>query len=121
MKASPILILLLSCLIFLSCQKDSQTTKDVSGLSAELVQKTNSYIEIAKNNPCNGYSIYEYILNDKPVYVFTSPYCIQDGTAQILDSKGDTICLLGGLAGDVICDGVKFDSVARYVRTIWQP
>jgi hypothetical protein len=104
-----------------ACQKDQFKSKDVTGLSPELTARVDSYIKDAQIHPCNGYSILEYTLNNRSVFVFTSPYCIQDGTAQVFDANNSSVCLLGGLAGDVICDGIKFDSAAKYVRTIWQP
>jgi hypothetical protein len=114
------------CLLILigaiACKKDNDfKVKDINGLSETLTAKVDSYIKDAQLHPCDGYSVLEYRLNNRSVFVFTSPYCVQDGAAQVVDETSSNICLLGGLAGDVTCEGIKFDSAAKYVRTIWQP
>jgi hypothetical protein len=113
--------LLIIVLAAVACKKENVKVKDISGLSPNLTARVDDYIKNAQLHPCDGYSVLEYRLNNRSVFVFTSPYCVQDGAAQVVDETSSNICLLGGLAGDVTCEGIKFDSAAKFVRTIWQP
>lgn len=118
---SRLFCLLIIVFAAVACKKDNFKVKDISGLSPNLTAKVDTYIKDAQLHPCDGYSVLEYRLNNRRVFVFTSPYCVQDGAAQVVDETSSNICLLGGIAGDVTCDGIKFDSAAKFVRTIWQP
>lgn len=111
--------LLILAIAVVACKKDK--FNDMHGLSPNLAAKVDTYIKDAQLHPCDGYSVLEYKLNNRSVFVFTSPYCVADGAAQVVDSSNNNVCWLGGLAGDVICEGIKFDSAATFVRTIWQP
>ena len=54
------------------------------------------------------------------VYVFDPGNCGADMSAPVYDDQCNTICTLGGLGGNVICNGERFDEKATDATLIWE-
>ena len=79
----------------------------------------NSYRK--SNLPCeSGKSVYRYTFNDRYVYVFNPGNCGADMMADVYDEDCHRICGLGGIAGNLICEGVNFWEVATDETLSWQ-
>ncbi len=61
----------------------------------------------------------EYLLQDRPVYVFDPGFCGPDSSAEVYDSSCNYIGSLGGFGGNTKIRGIEF-STAVFVRVIWR-
>jgi hypothetical protein len=64
-------------------------------------------------------SVQKYELNSKEVYVVNYEGGA-DFQSPVLDDQCNTVCALGGIAGNDECDGVKFSEEAKLIETVWE-
>ena len=108
-------IIFLIILHFISCDKVEIKT------SAPLCidEKINSWKK--SDLPCeSGKSVFRYKFNDRFVYVFDPGDCGADMMADVYDEECNRICGLGGIAGNLMCEGVNFWEVATDETKIWE-
>lgn len=63
--------------------------------------------------------VLEYQFNGEKVYVIHPENCGADLTSEIVDQDCNTICYLGGIAGNLTCEGVNFEDHATDERQIY--
>lgn len=72
------------------------------------------------NLPCeSGKSIYRYKFQDEFVYVFGPGNCGADMMSDVYDEECNLICGLGGIAGNITCNGENFGQNATEEILIW--
>ncbi len=54
------------------------------------------------------------------VYCFNEGTCISDGQAFIYNANCDLICVLGGIQGIQICDGLNWASNASLIGVVYR-
>jgi hypothetical protein len=112
MKKSIVLLILLPMLL-VSCRKNEV---DAPASIKELI-KSFEHDGLA----CvKGASVDEYMFQGNLVYVFDPGTCGADMQAVVYDSNGNSIGALGGIAGNTVINGVRFDENAVLQRTIWK-
>ena len=67
-----------------------------------------------------GASVTRYTFQEKMVYVFSPGNCIADGGANVYDEACDELCFLGGLAGNLECQGEVFYLNATDETIVWK-
>ncbi len=67
-----------------------------------------------------GASVTRYTFQKKTVYVFSPGNCIADGSAKVYDEACDELCYLGGLAGNLECQGPVFYLTATNEAIVWK-
>ena len=73
------------------------------------------------NLPCEtGKSIYRYKFQDELVYVFGPGNCGADMMSDVYDEECNLICGLGGIAGNITCNGANFHEGATDETLIWK-
>lgn len=84
------------------------------------------YKEISKKSKDPNWetgSVKEYLFQNKLVYSFDPDIAkIADGASTIKDADCNTMCSIGGFAGQAVnqCNGENFFKMAVLKRTIWQ-
>ncbi|MCU0472772.1 MAG: hypothetical protein MUC93_05315 [Bacteroidales bacterium] len=107
-----ILILVFSTLIFKSCEK---TGKDSPDCIRDKIR------EFAKNKNCErGSSVSQFLFKDGYVYLFEQGNCGADLGSSVYDEACEYLGFLGGIAGNMIIQGVRFDQEAVFVKKIWE-
>ncbi|MCW3106211.1 MAG: hypothetical protein JWQ09_717 [Segetibacter sp.] len=80
-----------------------------------------SNIEANKSQPdWSIKKVDEYEYQGKLVYIFEPHENYPDMQTAIIKSDCTTLCTLGGIAGNVTCNGDKFYEKAVFKRTVWQ-
>ncbi len=64
-------------------------------------------------------SVIEYSFNGRQVYVFNVSQCC-DIPSVVTDIDCNAICSLGGFVPNNTCEGLKFDSAAVFIQTVWR-
>ena len=110
-------ISILSIIIFsISACDKVELKEEVPGC---MEKKINDYK--SRNHPCSsGKSVYRYKLQGEYVYVFNPGNCGADMMSDVLDEACNSICGLGGIAGNIICNGDDFGKTATEETLIWQ-
>ncbi|HRP90228.1 MAG TPA: hypothetical protein PKX92_09320 [Edaphocola sp.] len=65
-------------------------------------------------------TVYQYSFQGRKVYVFHPKPCGNDFTSLVIDSDGNEICFLGGLSGNMECNGLAFYQFATDEKLIWK-
>ena len=68
----------------------------------------------------SGKSVYRYKFQDEFVYVFNPGDCGADMMSEVYDDTCNRICGLGGIAGNMICNGENFWQKATDEKLIWE-
>jgi hypothetical protein len=66
-----------------------------------------------------GAQVDEYLFQGEIVYVFEPGNCGADMQAPVYDSNCQMIGALGGFAGNILINNVRFDQNAVFQKTIW--
>ena len=107
-----IIILILSSLVFESCEK---IDKDAPDCIKDKVR------EFAKNKICeNGSSVSQYHFKNENVFVFSEGACGADLGAAVFSESCEYLRLLGGIAGNIEIQDVLFYEEAEFIKTIWK-
>lgn len=107
-----IFILILSTLIFKSCEKIDKDSPDC------IKDKVR---EFAKHKICeSGSSVSQYLFKDGNVYLFGEGNCGADLGSSVYDESCEYLGFLGGIAGNMVIQGVRFDQEAVFVKKIWE-
>ncbi len=101
--------------LFTCCQK-TELNKDTPEC---IKQKISEY----KNSSAaceTGKSVYRYSFQGKDVYVFNPGDCGADMMSAVFGSDCNSICGLGGIAGNMMCNGENFYKNATDETLIWE-
>ncbi len=100
---------------YIGCQKDD-LQKDVPVC---IQQKIEEFDESSIS--CDsGATVYKYQFQSQFVFVFNPGNCIADGASSVYDEECDLICNLGGLIGNITCNGENFSEKATDETLIWK-
>ena len=72
-----------------------------------------------RNEACDaGASVVRYDFQGRTIYIFNPGICGADLSSAVVDRECNNVCSLGGLAGNVICDG---DTISEAINeeVIW--
>ena len=109
----PAKIALFIFLFFLAaCEK---IDKDAPDCIKDLIRKNDSYLSLCET----GASVQEYLFQGDFVYVFDPGRCGADMMAVVYSSNCEHLGGLGGFAGNLLINGVRFDQNSTYIKTIW--
>lgn len=109
------LTILFSSIILLNCQKVELNEEVPSCMEKKINDYKNS------NLPCEyGKSIYRYKFQGEYVYVFNPGNCGADMMSDVFDEACNSICGLGGIAGNISCNGDDFGKTATNRTLIWE-
>jgi hypothetical protein len=99
-----------------NCQKNELPSNERSNcLDRKIIEYKNSDL------PCEtGKSIYRYTFQGKYVYVFNPGNCGADMMSDVYNENCDQICGLGGIAGNLMCNGENFWNEAIDETLIWK-
>jgi hypothetical protein len=77
--------------------------------------------EFAKNRICKDGSagVAEYLFQDQYVYVFSDGTCGADMGAAVYSQNCEYLGYLGGIAGNLNINGVRFHEIAVFQKKIW--
>ena len=77
--------------------------------------------EFAKNLICKDGSagVAEYLFQDQYVYVFSDGTCGADMGASVYSQNCEYLGYLGGIAGNLNINGVRFHEIAVFQKKIW--
>jgi hypothetical protein len=67
-----------------------------------------------------GKTVYRYKFQEAYVYVFNPGNCGADMMSDVYDSQCNLICGLGGIAGNIMCNGKDFGKNASDETLIWK-
>lgn len=68
----------------------------------------------------SGASIYTYRFQGKIVYVFNPGNCTADFFSNVYDKNCNLVCSLGGIAGNITCNGKNFADEATDETLVWK-
>jgi hypothetical protein len=106
------LILFLSLMIF-SCEK---IDKDAPDCIRDLIRHNGNGLHLCET----GASVSLYSFQGRNVYVFDPGQCGADMGANVYNENCEMIGMLGGIAGNMIINDVRFDQAAKFQKTIWK-
>ena len=114
MKSINLIYLLL--FMFNSCQKtDVPAYENPDCMNKKIIEYKHSKV------PCEtGKSIYRYTFQGKYVFVFNPGDCGADMMSEVFDEECTLICGLGGIAGNLTCNGENFWDGATDETLIWE-
>ncbi|HEX6914429.1 MAG TPA: hypothetical protein VF145_04270, partial [Chitinophagaceae bacterium] len=75
--------------------------------------------EVATNPASIIVRVDEYVFKGQTVYLFADSPEIADCGATVYDRDCNQLCFLGGIAGLVDCQGLRFGDHAVFKRTLW--
>lgn len=108
-------ILLIVIFSFSACDKVELNEEVPSCMEKKINEYKNS------NLPCSsGKSVYRYKFQGEYVYVFDPGNCGADMMSDVFDEACNSICGLGGIAGNITCVGDDFGKNAIEETLIWQ-
>ncbi len=109
------IVLIAFTISYFGCQKDDLQV-DVPGC---IQQKIEEFDESSIS--CDsGATVYRYQFQGQLVFVFNPGNCIADGTSGVYDEECNLICSLGGLIGNIMCNGENFDENSTDETLIWK-
>jgi hypothetical protein len=107
------LFLLLSALFIFSCGTDDP--------EITITQCVDDEINVFASQACLGSGdLTKWNFDGEDVYCFNEGTCISDSQAFIYNGNCDLICVLGGIQGIQICDGLNWSSNASLIGVIYQ-
>ncbi|MBW8049156.1 MAG: hypothetical protein FVQ77_02220 [Cytophagales bacterium] len=65
-------------------------------------------------------TVYQYSFQGQTVYSFSPQNCGADLTGEVVDDNCNTICWLGGISGNILCNGDTFYKATTNEKLIWQ-
>jgi len=110
---SYLLLIFIFGLILTSCKKI-----DVPSDTPVCIKKK---IRKLLNEDCPSVkTVYQYNFQGQTVYAFNPKDCGADLSSEIVDNNCNNICWLGGISGNMVCNGDTFFKAATNERLIWQ-
>ena len=110
MKKLTIIVILLTSLFF-RCEK---IDKDAPHCIEDKIRN------FAKSNSCETASVGQWTFQGGNVYVFSEGSCGADGGAAVYNESCEQIGYLGGIAGNMTINNVRFYEVAVFNKIIWE-
>jgi hypothetical protein len=112
-----ILILFLTTIVFsVTCCQKTELKEDTPEC---ISQKINEYKHSTAS--CEtGKSVYRYNFQGTFVYVFNPGDCGADMMSTVYDQECNVLCGLGGIAGNIMCNGDDFGKNATNETLIWE-
>jgi len=114
MKSINIIVVIL-ILLMTHCQHVELNEDSPNCLEKKIVEFKNN-----KSLCESGKSIYRYSFQDHYVYVFNPGNCGADMMSDVYDEACNRICGLGGIAGNLMCNGENFWDQASDETLIWE-
>lgn len=65
-------------------------------------------------------TVYQYAFQGKTIYLFSPKQCGADLTSAVVDDNCSDICSLGGISGNMVCNGDTFYKTATNEKLIWE-
>ncbi len=65
-------------------------------------------------------AVTEFKFRGQYVYAFSATPTVADGSTAVYRCDGSPLCSLGGIIGEVDCDGVRFEDSALSPRVLWR-
>jgi hypothetical protein len=100
-------------MVFVNCKKIEIDTPDCI---TDLIANTEHNVFMCET----GASVDEYLFQGNLVYVIEPGNCGDDMLAPVFDSNCKMIGALGGFAGNILINDVRFDKYAVFQRKIWK-
>ena len=107
-------LLLLSCL-FYCCHFEEIEQEHGDCMTAKI-----SAFKLSPEACTDGASIYTYQFQGNLVYIFNPGSCTADFFSNVYDKDCNLVCSLGGIAGNITCNGEKFSDAATEETLIWK-
>ncbi len=108
-------ILLITLFLSISCQKTKLEVETHDCIKQKIAEFDNSAIS------CDaGASVYSYQFQGKLVYVFYPGNCGADMISDVYDEDCNLICGLGGIVGNITCNGENFGDNSTEETLIWK-
>jgi hypothetical protein len=105
---------LLSLLVFISsCEKIEDDVPDCLRDEIRSFSRTSFLCD-------KGATVEEFLFQGEFVYVFNPGNCGADMGADVIDESCNNIGFLGGIAGNMIINGVVFHQEAVFQRIVWE-
>ena len=109
------LILFLFALSFAACSSDPDAPE------ITFPQCIDDEIPVFETRACFGSGdLTKWNLAGEDVYCFNEGTCINDAEALIYDEQCNLICVLGGIDGNEICDGINWPDNASLIGVIYR-
>ena len=97
------------------CQKTVLNEETPDCINHKIIEFKNS------SSSCEtGKSVYRYVFQGTYVYVFNPGNCGADMMATVYDQECNVLCGLGGIAGNIMCNGEDFGKNATGETLIWE-
>ena len=100
-------------LLFTNC---TRYTEDKSTIPEAIQEKIKKF----KRNACVKAEVNRCTINNKVVFVFDNGCATADNESQVYDEKGNDFCTIGGISGNLICDGIRVDTGLKNSVVIWK-
>ena len=111
-------ILILSITLFVGCSNDDNKTQEMAIQPRCLQEFINSILEEDVSTPKRTISSYNY--DEQVVYAITPNSFVTEPATIVIDSSCNTICLIGGFAGDNgETPGCEDFENAEFIETVW--
>ncbi len=108
-------LLIISLLLLIKCHS-AEIIPEIPECINEMIDSNDK-----SDYPCeSGKSVYRYFFHDRYVYVFNPGDCGADMMATVYDQNCNSVCGLGGIAGNQVCEGVNFSEEATDETLIWE-
>lgn len=93
---------ILSVMLFsFQCEKDNQDS-DIPKCLEDIIT------QLEKEDCPSVGTVVQYTFQGKTVFVINPKTCGADLTSAVIDEECNTICQLGGIIGNITCEGVNF-------------
>ncbi|MFK7935944.1 MAG: hypothetical protein AB8G22_20695 [Saprospiraceae bacterium] len=106
--------LLFFTLLIYSCKEEIEPSNITPACIQEKIQEY-----LAEGRFCDDGRVVEYWFQDNYVYVFEKGTCLADGDADVFSLRCNLICTLGGITGNLQCNGDDFSKAAEELRTVF--
>lgn len=109
------ILLIAFTITFFGCQ-NTDLEEDIPGCIQQKIKEFDESIISCDS----GATVYRYLFQGQFVFVFNPGNCIADGAASVYDEKCNLICSLGGLIGNIMCNGDNFGENSADETLIWK-
>jgi len=109
-------LLITGIVFFATCCQKTELNEDTPDC---IRQKINEYKH--STTSCeSGKSVYRYHFQGTVVYVFNPGDCGADMMSTVYDQECNVLCGLGGITGNIMCNGEDFGKNATHETLIWE-
>lgn len=106
------LIIFISLFLLITCEKIDHDTPDCI---KDLIKNHIGVLTLCET----GASVRQYLFQGQDVFVFGPGNCGADMAASVYNDECVVLGGLGGISGNLIINGQRFDQGAIYIKTIW--